>query len=166
MIPARLATASIALGLAFGLAGPLRADPQTEALISACSDGDMLMCQQLGTVARDPTTTLTPLERLAEAFAQRAVGLTLTGADGEPDLERTYAIVVEDYFAAPAMKPDARARYFRVQALGDCAEHYNDTWKIERHWWPTDASGAVDWRTLYLHMLDHYFGHCIAEAGT
>lgn len=142
-------------------AASARGDAQTEAMVSACADGDMRMCQQLSLIAPDPAAPQTPLERLAAAFAADPAQRALTGSEGTPDLVTGYVRVVENYFATPAITPEARERHFRAQALPECAAHYNEVWGLERNWWPTDAQGAADWRLLYLHMLDHYFGYCL-----
>lgn len=131
-------------------------------LISACADGDLAMCRQLedgraGAESGSPT-----LDALAEGFAARAPALGLAAADGVPRLAAAYGEVVADYFAHPRLA-EQRARWYLEQRIPGCARHYADTWLHERNWWPTDADGGTDWRLVYLHVLDHYFGYCVRE---
>lgn len=143
------------------LAGGARADDQTEALVSACADGEMQVCQQLSLATGRPAGPPTPLELRAQAFVADPAVAALVGRPGEPDLLAGYPRVVEHYFATPGLPAEARARYLRADALPGCAAHYHEVWALERGWWPTDAQGAADWQLLYLHMLDHYFGYCL-----
>lgn len=140
-------------------APPAPADSETLALISACADGNMDICQQIGGQS-DDTAAATPLERRAMDFRDRAGTLELLLDELTPDLARGYDLVVRDYFSAESITDVQRERYFRAAALPECAAHYTEVWLHERGWWPTRSDGGPDWMVLYIHMLDHYFGYC------
>ncbi|MCC7412568.1 MAG: hypothetical protein IT495_13195 [Gammaproteobacteria bacterium] len=129
-------------------------------LISACADGDMQLCRQIDQVGADAGIGSSALDTLASQFAGAvATDVTLVH-DGTPDLAAVYPRVIDAYFAAPELA-DARGSWSRPQRIPACAEHYADTWLYERSWWPTDREGRPDWRLIYFHVLDHYFGLCV-----
>ncbi len=136
-----------------------RAD-DVRGLISACADGDLEVCRQLehGGGAGGSGSRL--LDARARAFATTAATVDLQ-RNGEPDLARAYPLIVDDYFAAPGIDAAKRQRWYRAADLPACAEHYAGRWLHESHWWPTDAQEQPDWQLIYLHALDHYFGHCV-----
>jgi hypothetical protein len=157
----RLGTALVAL-LVFSPA----ASSQTalRSLVGGCADGDMNLCQQIGEVStEDDEDAPGSLEALASAFRRRAPGLGLESNE-EPPLEAGYSAVVKDYFESPLVTAEDRERYFLEAELPDCSAHYADVWLHERQWWPTNPKGEAEWKVLYLHVLDHYFGYCLTHA--
>ena len=136
----------------------VRADDDVRGLISACADGNVEVCRQLDRGGAQGGSGSATLDARAAAFAATSVsGLE---RDGEPDLARAYPLIVADYFSAPSIDARTRTRWYHEAELPACAEHYAARWLQERHWWPTDADGHPDWGLIYLHALDHYFGHC------
>lgn len=145
------------LALLMACAG-VAADDDVRGLISACADGNVEVCRQLDRGGAGGGSGSAALDARASAFAATAAGSL--DRDGEPDLARAYPLIVADYFAAPGIDAAGRARWYRPADLPACAEHYAGRWLLERHWWPTGADGQPDWTLIYLHALDHYFGHC------
>jgi len=149
---------------------PLHANAQVglRALVSGCADQYMDICQQVGNIALEGTDDSQDapgsLEARGTAFRARAEGLGLMRGDPPPLLEG-YQAVVRDYFDNPIVNPEQRAEFFLEAELPTCAQHYTDTWFYEREWWPSNRDGNPEWKILYLHMLDHYFGWCVPTRG-
>lgn len=162
--PLRQALRLAALGGALVCAAA-QATSQTEALVSACADGEMEICRQLSLASFEQQGPQSPLEARAALFAGDPEQAELVEAM-EPDLKGGYGAVVAHYFATPGMAESARERYFLPAALSECGAHYHEVWALERGWWPTDAEDRPVWPLIYMHMLDHYFGYCVPEHGT
>jgi len=156
------------VGLLLVASRPTCAQVGLRALVSGCAEGQMELCQQVGNVARDGMDDREDppgsLEALGTAFRGRADALGLLAID-PPPLFQGYQAVVRDYFAYPLVSPAQREQFFFEQGLAGCAQHYADTWLHERQWWPVTATGVPEWKVLYLHVLDHYFGYCVPQHG-
>lgn len=137
------------------------ANDELQSLISACADGDMTICDQINDLQRSEEPA-SGLDAMAIAFAKRAPNLGIS--NGElPDLEKAYDLIVRDYFSSEKISVENRAKWFREKALPSCATHYHTRWRFEKNWWPVKEDNSPDWRTIYPHALDHYFGFCVTQ---
>ncbi|MGH6636392.1 MAG: hypothetical protein ACRED0_09775 [Gammaproteobacteria bacterium] len=148
-----------ALLVCLALNAPLGADDFT-VLIAACADGNMEICVQLGGSSGSPEPS-SRLDARAVAFQQRAASLKLNDSENTPDLVKAYPVVVRDFFSAKTISAQERGVFYRPEALPECAQHYHETWIYDRGWWPVGKNGKPDWRLIYPHILDHYFGYCV-----
>lgn len=130
------------------------------ALIAACADGDMEICAQLAGASDNSSEPSSRLDVRAVAFEHRATSLKLDH-ENTPDLAKAYPLVVRDFFEAETISAEERALFYRPEALPQCAQHYHETWIYDRGWWPVRQDGKPNWRLIYPHILDHYFGYCV-----
>lgn len=148
-----------ALSACFILSTPSGAEDFT-ALIAACADGNMEICVQLEGLSGGSPEPSSRLDARAVAFQQRAPSLKLDG-ENTPELAKAYPLVVRDFFSAKTISAGERGLFYRPAALPECAQHYHETWLYDRGWWPVGENGKPDWRLIYPHILDHYFGYCV-----
>lgn len=148
-----------ALLVALILSASSRAEDFT-ALIAACADGDMEICAQLGGLSDRSPEPSSRLDARAVAFQRKAPNLELD-RENTPDLAKAYPLVVQDFFSAKTISAEERRLFYRPEALPACAQHYHETWIYDRGWWPVGNNGKPDWRLIYPHILDHYFGYCV-----
>ena len=45
--------------------------------------------------------------------------------------------------------------------LPGCANHYHNYWVNKKLWWPTDDAHNPDWASIYVFIVDHYYGYCL-----
>ncbi len=128
-------------------------------LISACSDGQMEICDQINTLEH-PAEPVDALDAMALAFANRVDGMALE-EDKVPDLGKSYPLIIRDYFSNENIAEEKRKKWFKEAALENCGQHYHVKWRMEKSWWPADKNENPDWRAIYPHVLDHYFGYCV-----
>lgn len=161
MIRSVLTLSLISLITLFPLGSRAETADELQALISACADGEMMICDQINELNR-PSTPSSPLDAMALAFADRAPSFGIE-QDAVPDLGKAYDLIVRDYFTNESISEENRQKWFREAALDNCAQHYHTRWRYEKAWWPVTEENTPDWRTIYPHALDHYFGFCVAQ---
>ena len=83
-------------------------------LISACSDGQMEICDQINTLEH-PTEPVDELDAMALAFANRVDGMALE-EDKVPDLGKSYPLIIRDYFANENIAEEKRKKWFKEAA--------------------------------------------------
>ncbi len=122
-----------------------------------CSNGKQEACERSEQLTED----LIRQERLeirSKEFEKNINGhIMLT--DKKPDLQAMYPLVMRDYFAS-----EARAgvkEVFAEDRLPECARHYHNHWLNKKLWWPTDEEGKPDWASIYIYIVDHYYGFCL-----
>lgn len=128
-------------------------------LISACADGQMEICDQIS-LLEHPAEPVSPLDAMALNFSKQTDQLELE-EDKVPDLGKAYPLIIRDYFSNENISEEKRKKWFKEAALENCAQHYHMRWRMEKNWWPVDKNGNPDWRAIYPHVLDHYFGYCV-----
>ncbi|GEM_PF-7132157 len=131
-------------------------------LISACADGQMEICDQISRV-KHPQAPISPLDAMALAFSKRVPTLDLVDENHRPELDKAYPLIVEDYFSSERISTAEREKWFLKERLVSCSQHYHARWRMEKNWWPVDNEGNPDWRSIYPHVLDHYFGYCVRQ---
>ena len=128
-------------------------------LISACADGQMEICDQINTLEH-PAEAVSPLDAMAMNFAKRS-DIPELEEDKVPDLGKAYPLIIRDYFSNKNIAEEKRKKWFKEAALENCSSHYHVRWRMEKNWWPVDKNEDPDWRAIYPHVLDHYFGYCV-----
>jgi len=128
-------------------------------LISACSDGQMEICDQINTLEH-PSKAVSPLDAMAMNFEQRS-DIPELEEDKVPNLGKAYPLIIRDYFSNKNIAEEKRKKWFKEAALENCGQHYHVRWRMEKNWWPVDRNEDPDWRAIYPHVLDHYFGYCV-----
>ena len=129
-------------------------------LISACSDGQMEICDQINELEH-PARPVDILDAMALAFANRSGAMKLE-KDKIPDLDKAYPLIIRDYFSSGKIAEKKRKKWFKEASLENCGQHYHVRWRMEKNWWPADKDENPDWRAIYPHVLDHYFGSCVS----
>ncbi len=131
------------------------------ALISACSDGQMEICDQISRMEH-PLEPVSALDAMALSFASRSASMQLD-KNKIPNLGKAYPLIVKDYFSNEKITDESRKKWLKTANLEDCGKHYHIEWRIDKNWWPVDNNEDPDWRALYPHALDHYFGYCVRQ---
>ena len=77
-----------------------------------------------------------------------------------PDLQSAYPLVMHDFIQAEI---DAGYDVAALQEdrLPVCARHYHDHWLFRKLWWPSYENGQPDWPSIYVYIVDHYYGYCL-----
>jgi len=157
----RIATTTAAALSAFLLSAtePACVEDHTDRLFEACARGDKGACEEIRQRAEQHRAQLEKLNRRADAFQARSKDLAIQSGR-IPDLRKAYPLAIKDYFASDVIAPTHHMRGWNDRLLAACSQDFHEFWMGQRKEWPTDSSGQPDWATIYLQILDHYFGHC------
>ena len=130
-----------------------------EFLDQECNSGKQDACERSEQLAKD----LVKEERLkmrSEEFEKNVDGhIMLT--DKKPDLQAMYPIVMRDYFSSEAEAGEKEV--LAEDRLPECASHYHNHWINKKLWWPTNDDGTPDWASIYIFIVDHYYGFCLKQ---
>lgn len=129
-----------------------------EFLEKECQDGVEKDCEKLA----DLKAQLVKQKRLQESavlYGQRINGNGPMLDEKTPNLERAYPVVMQDHLESEvAAGEDLTLDEVR---LSRCANHYHNHWVNKKLWWPTDDDLKPDWATIYVFIVDHYYGFCL-----
>ena len=78
-----------------------------------------------------------------------------------PDLAAAYPMVMRDYFAMEAKAGNKQT--LLEDRLPQCARHYHNFWINKKMWWPANDDGSPDWPSIYIFIVDHYYGFCVKQ---
>ena len=129
-----------------------------EFLEKECDKGVQKDCEKLA----DLRVQLVKQKRLQERavlYGQRINGNGLMLDEKTPDLEGAYPVVMQDHLQSEiAAGEDLTLDEVR---LPGCANHYHNHWVNKKLWWPTDDEYKPDWASIYVFIVDHYYGFCL-----
>jgi len=147
----------ISLLLAIAAAQP-HAVSIEEFLERECQKGVEKDCVQLA----DLKVQLVKQKRLQERavlYGQRINGNGPMLDEKTPNLEGAYPVVMQDHLESEiAAGEDLTLDEVR---LPGCANHYHNHWVNKKLWWPTDDEYKPDWASIYVFIVDHYYGFCL-----
>ena len=123
-----------------------------------CQKGVVKDCEQLAEL-RLQLVKQKRLQERAVLYGQRINGNGLMLDEKTPDLEGAYSGVMQDHLKSEiAAGEDLTLDEVR---LPRCASHYHNHWVNKKLWWPTDEDYNPDWASIYVFIVDHYYGFCL-----
>ena len=123
-----------------------------------CQKGVVKDCEQLAEL-RLQLVKQKRLQERAVLYGQHINGNGLMLDEKTPDLEGAYSGVMQDHLQSEiAAGEDLTLDEVR---LPRCASHYHNHWVNKKLWWPTDEDYNPDWASIYVFIVDHYYGFCL-----
>ncbi len=123
-----------------------------------CDNGNQTACSKLIQIEEDEEQANFLGERVA-AFSVELENKHLMLDAKRPDLEAAYPLVRDDYFQGLQHAGELDA-LVPAPRLAQCAGHYHNYWINKKLWWPNNE-GKPDWESIYVFIVDHYFGFCL-----
>lgn len=123
-----------------------------------CDKGNQQACDELVQIAKQKKQ-IEFLDSRVESFSQTLENKQLMLDDKRPNLEAAYPLVMTDYFVGLHHTGKLES-IVSESRLAECAGHYHNFWINKKLWWPNDA-GKPDWESIYVFIVDHYFGFCL-----
>ena len=147
----------INLLLAIAAAQP-NAVSMEEFLEKECQDGVEKDCEKL-TDLRVQLVKQKRLHERAVLYGQRINGNGPMLDEKTPNLEEAYPGVMQDHLESEIAAGETLT-LDEVRIPG-CANHYHNHWVNKKLWWPTDDEYKPDWVSIYVFIVDHYYGFCL-----
>lgn len=123
-----------------------------------CEAGNQRACERQAALAEDDHVRQL-LDKRAEAFWLEVDTEMLMLDRKRPDLQAAYPLVMQDYIRAQqAYGIDEKLDETR---LPQCARHYHNHWINKKLWYPSHDDGSPDWPSIYVFIVDHYYGYCL-----
>ncbi|MFT5425282.1 MAG: hypothetical protein ACI9ZT_000206 [Gammaproteobacteria bacterium] len=129
-----------------------------EFLEKECNKGVEKDCEELA----DLKLQLVKQERLqtrAVLYGQRINGNGPMVDEKTPNLEDAYPVVMQDHLDSETAAGETLS--LDQVRLPSCANHYHNHWVNKKLWWPTDDEHKPDWASIYVFIVDHYYGFCL-----
>ena len=95
----------------------------------------------------------------AVLFGERVTGKGLMLDKKTPNLEAAYTYAMHDHFKNESEGGETLT--IDKARLPGCAQHYHNHWVNKKLWWPTDEERKPDWASIYVFIVDHYYGFCL-----
>ena len=124
-----------------------------------CDKGDQVACEKLDNLSKD----LVIQKRLKDRSENfwRDIDTTLLMQDKKPDLQDAYPLVMQDFIHT---ENEAGVKEtLATEKLSQCARHYHNYWINKKLWWPTNDDGTPNWPSIYIYIVDHYYGYCLKK---
>jgi hypothetical protein len=127
-------------------------------LVKECDKGVQKDCEKLVDL-RVQQVKQKRLQERAVLYGQRINGNEPMLDEKTPNLEGAYPGVMQDHLESEiAAGEDLTLDEVR---LPGCANHYHNHWVNKKLWWPTDDEYKPDWASIYVFIVDHYYGFCL-----
>ncbi len=129
-----------------------------EFLQKECNKGVEKDCKELA----DLKLQLVKQKRLKERavlYGQRINGNGPMLDEKTPNLGGAYPVVMQDHLESEIAAGEDLT--FVEVRLPRCANHYHNHWVNKKLWWPTDNERRPDWASIYVFIVDHYYGFCL-----
>jgi len=127
-------------------------------LESECNKGVQKDCEKRAELRKQ----LIKQERLqtrAVLYSERINGNGPMLDEKTPNLEGAYPDVMQDHLESEIAAGETLT-LDKVRLPG-CANHYHNHWVNKKLWWPTDDARNPDWASIYVFIVDHYYGFCL-----
>ena len=129
-----------------------------EFLESECNKGVVKDCERLAEL-REQLTKQERLQVRAVLYGERINGSGPMLDKKTPNLESAYPDVMQDHLKSELATGETLT-LDKARLLG-CANHYHNHWVNKKLWWPTDDARNPDWASIYVFIVDHYYGFCL-----
>ena len=147
----------INLLLAIAAAQP-NAVSMEEFLEKECQNGVEKDCEKL-TDLKMQQVKQKRLQERAVLYGQLINGNGPMLDEKTPNLEEAYPGVMQDHLESEIAAGETLT-LDEVRIPG-CANHYHNHWVNKKLWWPTDDEYKPDWASIYVFIVDHYYGFCL-----
>jgi hypothetical protein len=124
-----------------------------------CDEGDQSACEKLNNLKKS-LIIQKRLDERSEKFWQD-IDTSLLIQDKKPILHDAYPLVMQDFFRTE--NEAGVDENLEVEKLPECARHYHNHWINKKLWWPTNEDGTPDWPSIYIYIVDHYYGYCLRK---
>lgn len=99
------------------------------------------------------------LQERAVLYGQRIDGNGSMLDEKTPNLEEAYPDVMQDHLQSELAAGETLT--LDEVRISGCAIHYHNHWVNKKLWWPTDDDRKPDWVSIYVFIVDHYYGFCL-----
>lgn len=99
------------------------------------------------------------IQTRAVLFGERVNGKGPMLDEKTPNLEAVYPDVMHDHIQYESEAGEVLT--LDEIRLPSCANHYHNHWVNKKLWWPTDDDRKPDWASIYVFIVDHYYGFCL-----
>jgi len=123
-----------------------------------CDKGTQKDCEKLADLKKQLVKQKRLHER-AVLYGQRINGNGPMLDEKTPNLEGAYPGVMQDHFESEIAAGETLS--LDEVRLPGCAIHYHNHWVNKKLWWPTDDDRKPDWASIYVFIVDHYYGYCL-----
>ncbi len=129
-----------------------------EFLEKQCQKGVQKDCEELADLKLQLVKQIRLQER-AVLYGQRINGNGPMLDEKTPNLEAAYPGVMQDHLQSEVAAGETLT--LNEVRLPGCANHYHNHWVNKKLWWPTDDDYKPDWASIYVFIVDHYYGFCL-----
>ncbi len=123
-----------------------------------CNKGVQKDCEKLADLKKQ-LVKQKRLQTRAVMYGERINGNGPMLDEKTPNLEEAYPDVMHDHFKNEPVTGVALT--LDEVRLPGCAQHYHNHWINKKLWWPTDDEYKPDWASIYVFIVDHYYGFCL-----
>ena len=123
-----------------------------------CDKGTQKDCEKLADLKKQLVKQKRLHER-AVLYGQRINGNGPMLDEKTPNLEGAYPGVMQDHLESELAAGETLS--LDEVRLSGCANHYHNHWVNKKLWWPTDDDRKHDWASIYVFIVDHYYGYCL-----
>ena len=123
-----------------------------------CDKGAQKDCEKLADLKKQLVKQKRLHER-AVLYGQRINGNGPMLDEKTPNLEGAYPGVMQDHLESELAAGETLS--LDEVRLSGCANHYHNHWVNKKLWWPTDDDRKPDWASIYVFIVDHYYGYCL-----
>ncbi len=99
------------------------------------------------------------LQTRAVLYGERINGHGPMLDEKTPNLAAAYPEVMQDHIETE-IEAGEEVTLNKIR-LDGCAQHYHNYWVNKKLWWPTDDTHKPDWASIYVFIVDHYYGFCL-----
>lgn len=122
-----------------------------------CEKGDQIACEKLNNLSKD-LVIQKRLKARSEKF-WHDIDTSQLMLDKKPNLQDAYPLVMQDFIRS--QNEAGINETLMLEKLPQCAQHYHNYWINRKLWWPTEEDGTPDWPSIYVYIVDHYYGYCL-----
>ena len=123
-----------------------------------CETGDQAACEKLDALS-EGLKHQEKLQQRSVEFWKNVDTRMLMLDEKRPDLYAAYPLVMRDYIAT--RQSEGSDEKLDEERLPQCARHYHNYWINKKLWYPSDDEGRPDWPSIYIFIVDHYYGYCL-----
>ena len=124
-----------------------------------CEKGDQVACEKLDNLSQG-LVIQKRLKARSEEF-WNDIDTAQLMQDKKPNLQDAYPLVMQDFIRS--QNEAGISETLDTEKLPQCARHYHNYWINRKLWWPTNEDGKPDWPSIYIYIVDHYYGYCLRK---
>ena len=125
-----------------------------------CEAGNQQACERFAELS-EGLVQQKKLEQRSKEFWKDINTQELMLDKKKPDLQAAYSLVMRDFFKMES--ETGSTEILNEERLPQCATHYHNHWINKKLWWPALEDGTPDWYSIYIYIVDHYYGYCLRQ---